>query len=213
MPLSNRTRKPCLQVAVVTAFHVSPGLHARPGFTDDPQGITGWTIADMDNLPTNGSISRELEPSWYQRRDGALVMLFRDQESSFQTLAAISHDQGETWTTPELIAFPDSRSKQSAGNLPDGSAYRVNNPVDNKSRFPLVVSVSTDGFVFEKAWLLRAGGDDLQPMRYEGKYKRPSYSYPKSVVRGDYLYVGYATNKEDVQITRVPWRALVSSED
>lgn len=84
----------------------------------------------------------------------------------------------------------------------------VNNPSENKNRFPLVLTLSTDGFLFDRAWLLRSGGTDLQPMRYAGKYKRPGYSYPKSVVWGKYLYVSYATNKEDVEISRVPLTAL-----
>ena len=48
------------------------------------------------------------------------------------------------------------------------------------------------------------GPSDLQPLRFEGRYKRPGYHYPKSVIWKDHLYVGYATNKEDVELTRVP---------
>ncbi|NHK26433.1 exo-alpha-sialidase [Parvularcula flava] len=194
---------------IVTAFHVEPGLTVAPYFTDDPLATSGWQRGRMDNLEADGHVSREIEPSLYSRPDGSVVMLFRDQDSSFQTLYSVSRDAGESWTTPELSAFPDSRSKQSAGNLPDGTVFRVNNPVPNRARYPLVVSLSEDGALFDRAWLLRAGGEDMQPMRSEGLYKRPSYSYPKSIVWGDYLFVAYATNKEDVEITRVPWQDLV----
>jgi len=84
------------------------------------------------------------------------------------------------------------------------------NPSGNKNRFPLVVTLSEDGFVFDKAYLLRSGEADLQPMRFEGKYKRAGYSYPKSVVWGNYLYVSYATNKEDVELTRIPINRLLN---
>jgi hypothetical protein len=94
--------------------------------------------------------------------------------------------------------------------LPDGSAYLVGNPVTNRSRYPLVVTVSKDGRLFDRAWWLRAGGRDMQALKYPGRYKRPGYSYPKSAVIDDWLYVAYATNKEDIEITRVPVTSLVT---
>lgn len=193
---------------IISAFHVQPGLRVSPWYTDDPLGISGWTPGVMTNLPYEGSTSRAMEPSWFYRDDGAIVMVFRDQGSSFRKLASVSTDRGATWTTPTLTDMPDSRSKQSAGNLPDGTAFQVGNPTDNRRRIPLVVTLSADGHCFDTAWLLRSGGDDLQPLRYPGQYKRDGYSYPKSVVWGDYLYVGYATNKEDVEVTRVPLSSL-----
>lgn len=190
---------------ILTAFHMQPGLIAKPFYTDDPLGITGWKSGELTNLPSKDTlISRELEPSWFCRKDGAIVMIFRDQSSTFKKLASISRDHGVTWTTPILIDTPDSRAKQSAGNLPNGMAYMVNNPSGNKNRFPLVITLSNDGFLFDKAYLLRGGGEDLQPMKAEGKYKRVGYSYPKSFIWENYLYVGYATNKEEVELTRIP---------
>lgn len=195
---------------IITAFHIQPGLIATPFYTDDPLGISGWTAGEMKSMPTtNKDMSREIEPSWFYRKDGAIVMIFRDQHSSFKKLASISIDNGNTWTTPGIIDTPDSRAKQSAGNLPNGTAFMVNNPSGNKNRFPLVLTLSKDGFLFDKALLLRSGGNDLQPMRFEGKYKRAGFSYPKSVVWEDYLYVSYATNKEDVELTRIPIDALL----
>lgn len=189
---------------LLTAFHRQPGLIATPFFTNDRLGISGWTAGVMQNLPNEGPMSREIEPSWFYRKDSAIVMIFRDQLSTFKKLASISRDEGATWATPVLVNTPDSRAKQSAGNLPDGTAFMVNNPSGNKSRIPLVITLSKDGFIFDKAFLVRSGGIDLQPQRFAGKYKRAGYSYPKSVLWGDCLYIGYATNKEDVELTRIP---------
>ena len=72
---------------------------------------------------------------------------------------------------------------------------------------PLAITLSRDGRLFDRAWVLR-GAADLQPLRFEGLYKRPGYHYPKSVIWKDHLYVGYATNKEDVELTRVPLSEL-----
>lgn len=192
---------------VVTAFHLQPGIKVAPFYTDDPLGVSGWTRGRMENLPFEGVSSRELEPSVFRRRDGCLVMVFRDEASSFKQLASESCDRGVTWSKPVGTDMPDSRAKQSAGNLPDGTVYLVNAPNGSRVRIPLAVTLSADGKRFTRSWLLRGQGD-LQPLRHEGQYKRPGYHYPKSVVWGGYLYVAYAANKEDVQVTRVPLGSL-----
>jgi hypothetical protein len=195
---------------LLTAFHMQPGLKITPYYTDDPLGVTGWKAGEMKNLPApNPHMSREIEPGWFQRSDGVIVMIFRDQGNSFRKLASLSRDSGSTWSTPVIINTPDSRSKQSAGNLPDGTAFMVNNPSGNQDRIPLAITLSKDGFLFDRAYLLRSGGDDLQQLRYTGRYKRGGYSYPKSVIWGGYLYVSYATNKEDVELTRIPIDSLL----
>jgi hypothetical protein len=205
---------------LMTGFHMRPGMIAKPFYTDDPLGLSGWTAGEMQNLPRDASgaaaehekrLSREIEPSLFQRGDCA-VMVFRDEELSFRQIASESCDRGVTWTTPVLTDMPDARAKQSAGNLPDGTAYLVNTPNTDRPRMPLAVTLSDDGRVFDRSFLLRGAGD-LQPLRYEGQYKRPGYHYPKSVVWNGALYVGYATNKEDVQVTRVPLAALAPAED
>jgi hypothetical protein len=195
---------------LITAFHMQPGLIVTPFYTDDPLGISGWKAGEMKNMPSkNENMSREIEPSWFYRKDDAIIMIFRDQSTTFRKLASISHDDGLTWSTPEIVDTPDSRAKQSAGNLPNGIAFMVNNPSGNHDRFPLAITSSRDGFVFDKAFLLRSGGEDLQPLRFEGKFKRVGYSYPKSVIWGDHLYVAYATNKEDIELTRIPLDSLL----
>jgi hypothetical protein len=192
---------------IVTAFHLRPGMIVAPFYTGDPLGVSGWARGKMENLPHEGNVSREIEPSVFLSGP-CLTMAFRDQAESFKVLAAQSCDDGATWTTPELTAMPDARAKLSAGNLPDGTAFLVNAPSGNKTRIPLAIGLSRDGKIFDRAYLLR-GTADLPPLRYPGRYKRPGYHYPKSVVWNGYLYVGYAANKEDVAVTRVPLSSLI----
>lgn len=191
---------------IVTAFHLKPGLRAAPFYTDDPKGLTGWTKGAMPNLPHSGRESRELEPSWFRQADGYLVMVFRDQADTFKQLASQSCDRGATWTAPSVTAMPDSRMKQSAGNIPDGTAFIVHAPSGVKLRSPLALSVSKDGRHFDRAYLLAAGPPPA--VRNEGLYKRPGYHYPKSVVWNDSLWIGYVSGKEDVVVTRVPLAQL-----
>ena len=191
---------------LVTAFHTQPGLTVAPFYTDDPLGRRGWRRGEMQTHAYELNVSRELEPSLFLR-GACAVMVFRDQVSSFRQLASESCDAARTWTSPALTDMPDSRAKQSAGNLADGTAFLVNVPRADKLRIPLAITLSHDGKHFDRAWVLR-GPADLQPLRFEGLYKRPGYHYPKSVIWKDHLYVGYATNKEDVELTRVPLSAL-----
>jgi hypothetical protein len=195
---------------VISAAHFQPGLKLCPVYTDDPTGRTGWkkgTFAYTDN----GSQSAELEPSFFVQNDGTLVMVMRDQKGSYRTLAATSKDNGETWTKSVKTNMPDSRAKQCAGNLPDGTVYYCNNPgrVTNSSnttwRVPLALTLSADGKIFDRSFLLRSGeSGDYPARRYEGKAKTLGYNYPKAMVHDGWLYVSYATNKDDAQYTRVP---------
>lgn len=190
---------------IITAFHLQPGLIATPFYSDDPKGLSGWTAGRMVHLSHKGGQSRELEPSWYRRADGCVVMVFRDQASSFRVLAAQSCDRGVSWTTPVVTSMPDSRAKQSAGNLPEGTAFLVNAPSGNAERSPLVLSMSRDGRTFDHAFALRTG--PLLPLSYEGRYKRPGFHYPKSVVWNGALWVSYASGKESADVTRIPLRS------
>lgn len=193
---------------ILNAAHFQPGLIAAPIYTDDKSGIRGWKRATYTNMTYTGDVTREIEPSWFLQKDGSAVMIFRDQTSTYRTLAAKSTDNGKSWSTAVLTDMPDSRAKQSAGNLPNGTAFMVHNPVPNKNRYPLAIVLSQDGVLFDKAYALRKGGTDLQAQRYTGTAKTLGYSYPKSMTYNGYLYAAYSTNKEDVEYTRIPLTSL-----
>ncbi len=186
---------------LIGASHMMPGLHICPVYTDDPTGHHGWQKAAFESEDA-GKQSRELEPSQYVQPDGTIVMLFRDQKSTFRKLASVSHDRGETWSKPQITNIPDARTKQCAGNLPDSTSYMVCCPANGKWRWPLVLLLSQDGVKFDNAILLRSGkADDLPPRRYEGRYKTLGFNYPKAFVYNNSLYVCYSVNKENVECT------------
>ena len=186
---------------LVGAAHFMPGLHICPVYTDDANGVSGWRKANFE-AEDKGKTSREIEPSQFIRPDGTLVMLFRDQSSSFRKLASYSNDRGETWTKPALTDYLDGRTKQCAGNLPDGTAFMVSCPSGSKERWPLVLQLSKDGKTFDETITLRTK-EELPPRRYEGRYKTLGYSYPKAFVWHNKLVIGYSVNKEDVACTIV----------
>ena len=184
---------------IVGAAHFQPGLQVCPIFTDSPDGVTSWRKASFEATPYKTQ-TRELEPSVFQRKDGSLVMVFRDQESSFMKLASVSIDQGETWSKAVETTFPDSRSKQCAGNLPDGTPFLIGNPGPEKDRSLLVFATASDGKTFDQAWTLRK---DPPERRFEGIAKTLGYSYPKAFLDQDSLYVAYSVNKEEIVVTRL----------
>ncbi len=183
-------------------------------YTDAEDGLSGWTEAELpDILPYNANdkekVARPVEASWYQRKDGILVMLFRDlwhdaKKRTWKVLYSVSYDNGSTWTKPVISNIIDSDSMQCAGSF-DGKAYFVNNPVPQRRRVPITLGVSDNGEYFDKMYLLRG---KPQPRRYEGISKTEGYSYPGSCIWNGCLYVAYATNKEDVEISRIPLSSL-----
>ncbi|MBR1736988.1 MAG: exo-alpha-sialidase, partial [Firmicutes bacterium] len=191
---------------IVNAAHFQKGLMVSPIYTDDKSGVSGWKKAEF--TPTDkGETSREMEPSIFKREDGILSMIFRDQDSSYTKRVSYSRDNGESWSDVLETSVPDARTKQSAGNLSDGKAFMVGSPVDNKLRSPLAIMISNDGKYFDKAFLLRSNESDPEVV-YEGKAKRKGFHYAKSYVCDGNVYVGYATNKEAVEITIIPEKSL-----
>ncbi|MCR4821769.1 MAG: exo-alpha-sialidase [Treponema sp.] len=192
---------------IINAAHFQTGLYICPIYTDDKSATKGWKKGNFTPKDSGSNTSIEMEPSWFYNADGNPVMIFRDQKSSFFKLAAISKDRGENWSESELTNLRDARTKQSAGNLPDGTVFSVGNTVDNKLRSPLTITLSKDGKLFDKAFLLRSNSSDPE-VQFAGKAKRKGFHYPKSYVAGDYLFVAYTTNKELVEITRIPLKSL-----
>ena len=182
---------------IIGAVHFQPGTRLCPVYTDDPSGVRGWKEAGFPE--GEGS---PLEPSQYIAGDGKIVMLMRDQNSSFVKLFSVSGDRGETWSAPERTNIPDSRSKQCTGTLPDGRTFWVGNPTGSKSRCALAVAFSEDGYLYTDARLL-AGPEDLPERRKEGRYKTRGYNYPKAAVLGGDVWIALSVNKEDIWVIRV----------
>ncbi len=180
------------------AVHFRPGLQLCPVWTDSSSALCGWSRGEFPE-----GDGKPLEPSQFRMPDGSLVLLMRDQASSFRKLFSVSEDGGRSWTAPALTEIPDSRSKQCAGNLPDGSCFMVWNPAVNKSRRALVIAFSEDGKAFDRAFLI-AGPADLPVRQFDGKYKTLGYNYPKAFVDHDVLWISLSENKEAAVLFRLP---------
>ena len=171
-------------------------------YTDSPDGVTGW----QDGKVPRTDAFQFPEPNWFRRPDGSVVTLFRTKNDSDRLYAADSSDDGESWSEPVETSFLDSTARFSTGSLPDGSVYIISNPGAHLVRIPLTIALSKDGVTFDRAFVIRG---EATTQRWEGLHKLAGWQYPTSLVWGDYLYVAYSINKEDVGITRIELSALM----
>ncbi len=165
-----------------------------PSLEPEPSCVT-WSAADGCRL---------IERTTYQRPDGVWVALARQAGPACLLYAALSRDDGRTWSPFYRTNIPDSPSLTTAGRLPDGRIVLVHSPVA-RVRDPLVLSLSSDGIVFDQTVALRHGA---LPVRVAGGHKQSGFQYPSAVVHNGSLWVAYAIGKEDIAVARVALAAL-----
>lgn len=68
-------------------------------------------------------------------------------------------------------------------------------------------ATSRDEQHFERSFL-PCGAGNLPPLRDTGRDQRPGCHYPHGLVACGCLHVRHATNKEDIELPRVPLSAL-----
>ncbi|MBM3782709.1 MAG: FAD-dependent oxidoreductase [Acidobacteria bacterium] len=157
-----------------------------------------WTHTKLAAEPPNDRMD---EPAFYATRGAEVHMIVRDNTRSGFLLRAVSRDHGRTWTAPVRTNYPDATSKNFPGKLSNGWHYLISNPVAAR-RDPLTISFSRDGWTFSHPMAVRQHPPDR---RYAGRAKGSgSVQYPHAVEHNGSLWVIYATNKEDIEVTEIP---------
>ena len=164
-------------------------------YTDQPDGLSGWQEARIEIEDLN--VFNFTEPSFFSRGDGTLVMSFRNRSGFLY--ASVSTDHGQSWSVPAKTNFPDCRSRFSAGNLPDGTAFLISNPGPHHRRY-LTIALSDDGVTFDRAFMIH--GKRIRH-RYGGRTKSLGWQYPNALVWKGHLHVAYSINKEDLGASRI----------
>lgn len=191
-------------------------------YTDDPRGLTGWRMAGIygesqangicDDSQSFHKISEGqnwpvhlCEGSFYQTDDGVLHMLLRSGTPNLWL--SESSDSGTTWSKPVETSFTDNATKFHFGRLPDGRFYYVGcpDPEPRGRRSPLVLSLSGDGYRFDKHYIL---ADEPYERKREGLHKGGLYGYPHTMVHGDHLYAIFSLRKEAMAVLRTPLSAF-----
>ena len=187
---------------------ILPGM-ATIRYTDDPTGRTGWQWAGLPRLPhgfrddpegyhlaakERGDTYDHCENSFFQTDDGVIHLMFRTPR---QRLAvAHSHDDGLTWSEPELTEYTDCGSRHQFGRLPDGRCFGLSTPQPHSPRTPLVLAISEDGERFDRHFIVGDAPNRLA--RIPGVHKYGRYGYPYLRVADGTALVVYSINKEDI---------------
>jgi hypothetical protein len=185
--------------------------------TWDFKGRRNTTTELMGGEPGSPEDGHDLcEPSAsYKTPDNILITVWRDlrgpagdtkRTPSYMLYQSISRDGGKHWSIPERTAIPNRNTRPWAGNLPDGTVYLLNNPASRKH---LMLSLSNDGHIFDRSWLVRRVDE---PGRFAGKNKgNYAAAYPHACAAGGYFFAIYSINKEDVEIARIPLKIFEGS--
>jgi predicted neuraminidase len=106
------------------------------GISDD-KGLT-WHASEP--IVGNGNI----QPSFARRKDGSIVAYMRDNGPAPKRVQwSVSKDNGETWTTAEDTAMPNSGTGLEVLVLKDGRWLLINNDTE-RGRQSLCLSLSDD---------------------------------------------------------------------
>jgi len=174
------------------------GANVNP-ITDDITGLSGWKNVNVsiDEAIADGA-KLITESGFYQTDDGVLHMMFRS--NSDVLYYSESYDDGASWTRPYATNFRSDSSKFAVGRLANGMYYWIGNTSINNVRTPLTLFTSSDGFNFDKEYVIRTGTYTHQ---FEGLYKDGAYSYPSTFVKDGELYIIYSVGKEKIEISKI----------
>lgn len=139
--------------------------------------------------------------SFYHRKDGTVVGLWKKR------WAALSSDEGQTWTDPVRIPTLTTGGAKTWGQRTADGRYALAFDPHTSHRWPLVVVSGEDGITFSD--MLVAHGEIPYP-RYDGQYKSMGPQYVRGMVEGNGnppgndMWLTYSVNKEDIWVTRLP---------
>ena len=184
--------------------------------------LPSWNFGIEDLLPRPRMVEGHPMCEWSVHRatDGRYVMLARDLRHSHRMYCGVSTSAAATSFPPlEPTDIPDSPSKAVTVNLSGGTVLLIGNQLAQEfdgldsrrhyDRDPLTISVSPDGYRFERQLVLRwEGGRRWRVPRGTVHGRGPGCQYPAALVREGMLYVIYSIGKEDVGISWVELERL-----
>lgn len=149
------------------------------------------------------------ETTHYKTNNGDYIALSRDENYSHRMFVSYSKD-GISWEKPKPTDIPDSPSKSITLTLPNGYILLIGNQVaphfDNPShahynRDPLMVSVSYNGYIFSKAYAIKAGQQKYTVPESKVYGRGGGAQYPSAILINDKVYVIYSMGKEDIWVS------------
>ena len=167
---------------------------------------SGYTpgTAHLTRDGTNGLV----HGAYFKRPDGSRVAVRENQRPSVQPFYyAAEKPDDASFYPPAVRSNLYGAANPAAGSLPDGRVFIVGNSPQRQNMY---ITVSRDGRLFDRSWLLlHRRLSDYTPgaMKTQGgPGSGPQYFKP--AVAGQSLWLVYSISKEHVGATRVPIGAL-----
>lgn len=161
-----------------------------------------------------------IESFMYKANDGTSVLMLRNWGTPSNPVhnnrIYVSFDDGtgDGWNMLYPTDIPDSPTRTQAIKTEEGRTLLVGS--QNVSYFdqalyldrdPLTISISEDGYSFDKIFTLRT--DSPKSFRIPGiSGRNPGYAYTSSIIHEGSLYTLYSIGKEDMGISRVPLNTI-----
>lgn len=179
-----------------------------------------WWAASNEGVQRTGRDGATLIESFsYRAKDGGRVLMLRNWGTSSNPVhnnrMYVCFNNGTSgWGIPYPTDIPDAPSRAQAVTLADGTVLLIGN--QNVSEFdkpvyldrdPMTISVSKDGYSFDRVYALRTGSPTGYRIPGVGG-RNPGFAYSSSIIFDNYLYTLYSIGKEDMAITRVPLAAI-----
>ena len=163
---------------------------------DEDRGLDGF-------YHLKDSINRVQATSYFHRKDGQVVGLWK------WSCAALSADEGETWSAPVRIpSLIMAGGKNWGQRTNDGRYAMCYNPIETQPyRYPLITITSDDGVTFDNMGVVHG---EVPPRRFFGENKDFGPCYVRGITEGEQrpddqnMWLTYSVNKEDIWVSRVP---------
>ncbi|MBS1815082.1 MAG: exo-alpha-sialidase [Acidobacteria bacterium] len=182
--------------------------------------VSFWAAEDQGVQRKAVDGSTLIETFMYRAKDDTLVLMARNWGTPSNPVhnnrmyVSFSKEYGH-WTAPYPTDIPDSPTRGDALRLKDGTILLIGTQYAPRldsalylDRDPLTVSVSHDGFHFDRTYTLRTGAPKTWHIPHVGG-RNPGFAYTSSIIDGGFLYTLYSVGKEDIAISRVPLSEIV----
>ena len=159
---------------------------------DEDRGLDGFY-----SVTSSGSAF-----NYYHRKDGKVVGLWK------RSLCALS-DDGVHFSKPVKSPTLVMAGGKMWGQATEDDRYALcYNPIDlDEYRYPLIVTTSDEGIVFDNMLLVQG---EVPPRRFMGRWKDFGPCYMRGIIEGNGnppgndMWLTYSMNKEDIWISRIP---------